>query len=380
MNDVLGPTRLAALRTGMAGRVAAAAGLGERWQRAFAAVPREAFIPRQSWRDQNGTGVPVDRASDPDTWAALLYDEYRSIVTQLDDGAESGAGRYSSSSSMPIVMARMLAELAANPRRTVLEVGTGTGYNAALLAEYFGAQNVTTIEVDQHVAERAEKALVQAGYPITVLNGDGVDGLNADVFDALLCTCAIAHLPGGWLQAVPDGTIIAPFYPGWYQCAALVLHTRDGRAVGRFKANFSFMQARAHRWEGPRPRTTEARERETTLAPWAVSSQNEPAAFACSLLLPGVDYTIDARDGAKQLTAWDNAADQSWAAVEWERVGTGWNVCESGPRALWAEIEVAHATWAGLGEPSPDRYTVHVEDGRGRITLHGRPVTSLPIT
>jgi protein-L-isoaspartate O-methyltransferase len=121
-------------------------------------VPREAFIPRLVWRDEDGVGVPVDRDADPEAWAALLYDEYASIVTQLDDGAASGAGRFTSSSSMPIVMARMLAVLPAEPRGRVLEVSTGTGYNDAVLAEYYGAPAVTSIGVDPSLAERADKA------------------------------------------------------------------------------------------------------------------------------------------------------------------------------------------------------------------------------
>jgi protein-L-isoaspartate O-methyltransferase len=345
----------------------------------LAAVPREAFIPRLAWRDENGVGVPVDRDAEPEAWAALLYDEYASIVTQLDDGAEGGEGRFTSSSSMPIVMARMLAELPAAADGRVLEVGTGTGYNAAVLAEHYGARAVASVEVDPSLAERAGKALARAGYPVSVLCGDGVDQPPAGRFDALIATCAVAYLPRGWLEAVPDGTIIAPFYPGWFQAAALVLHTRGGDATGRFKRDFSYMQARAHRWEAQRPQDTGGgRRRGSPLAPWTVSARAEAAAFALSLFLPGVDFYIDARSGVKALTAWDNAEDQSWAVVGWERSGAGWAVRESGPRALWAEAEAAHATWARLGEPSADRYTVRVQDGRARVSLHGRDVAELP--
>lgn len=139
---------LAADRAGMVRRVAASAGLGDAWRAAFAAVPREAFIPALAWRDENGLAVPVERGTDSKAWTRLLYDEYCSIVTQLDDGAGTGEGRYTSSSSMPGVMARMIAELPDRQGTRVLEVGSGTGYNAAVLAARYGAENVTTVEVD----------------------------------------------------------------------------------------------------------------------------------------------------------------------------------------------------------------------------------------
>jgi protein-L-isoaspartate O-methyltransferase len=361
---------LAAARAAMAGRLGAAAGLDPQWREAFAAVPRDAFIPPLVWRDENGTGVPVDRASDPAAWNAMLYDEYASIVTQLDDGTDAGEGRFTSSSTMPVVMARMLAQMPVDQGSSVIEVGTGTGYNAAVLSHRYSLGRVSTIEVDPALATEAEKALERAGFGATsVLCGDGVDHLPADLHaDALMATCSIAHLPDRWLRAVPNGIIIAPFYAGWLPAAVLVLHTRGGEGRGRFLRNFRFMHARAHRWEGPRPETAEAeRERVTRLAPWLVTSANEAAAFCVSLKLPGVDYRIDERENRKTLTAWDNAAAQSWAEVAWERHGAGWSVREAGARSLWTDIEAAFEHWARLGEPSIDRYILEADTGDKRL-------------
>jgi protein-L-isoaspartate O-methyltransferase len=354
----------------MAGRLGAAAGLDPQWREAFAAAPREAFIPPLVWRDENGTGIPVDRASDPAAWTAMLYDEYSSIVTQLDDGTDAGEGRFTSSSTMPIVMARMLAHLPGKPEASVIEVGAGTGYNAAVLSHRYRLGRVTTIEVDPALATEAEKALEQAGFGATrVLCGDGVDHLPADLnADALIATCSIAHLPDRWLRAVPNGTIIAPFYAGWLPAAVLVLHTRNGGARGRFLRNFRFMHARAHRWEGPRPQSAAAdHEWVSQLAPWLVTSANEAAAFAVSLKLPGVDYRIDEHENRKTLTAWDNAPEQSWAEVAWERQDAGWSIREAGPRSLWTEAEAGFEHWARLGEPSIDRYIVEADTPERRM-------------
>jgi protein-L-isoaspartate O-methyltransferase len=64
------------------------------------------------------------------------------------------------------------------PGMRVLEIGTGTGYTAALLAHQLGAHNVTTIEIDPDLAARARAALATAGYgEVTVICGDGGAGL-----------------------------------------------------------------------------------------------------------------------------------------------------------------------------------------------------------
>ena len=385
MNQFLDPARLAALRVGMARRVTAVAALSKRWQAAFASVPREAFIPAVVWRDEAGSALEVDRGTDPETWTRMLYNEYCSIVTQLDGGTGTGEGRYTSSSSMPTVMARMIAELPDRQGARVLEVGSGTGYNAAVLAARYGAENVATVEVDAALAERADKALVAAGFPAVVACGDGVDSLPQVLpgarFDALICTCSIAHLPAGWLAAVPDGVIVAPWCSGWLPVGVLTLHVREGDVTGRFKRDFHFMRARAHRWEAERPvDVTGGRERHGPLSPHRVTYDNEAAAFYVSLCLPGVDYIIDDRDGLKTLTAWDNADPQSWSVVDWVRTSNEWRVRESGPRSLWAEVEQAYGEWARLGEPGVDRYTVRIGDGGVHVTLDGQAVAELPVT
>jgi protein-L-isoaspartate O-methyltransferase len=83
------------------------------------------------------------------------------VITQVNDGhpaAEGGGVRISSSASMPTVVAQMLAHGALQAGQRVLEIGTGTGYNAALLAHRLGAQRVVTIEIDPELAHSAQHA------------------------------------------------------------------------------------------------------------------------------------------------------------------------------------------------------------------------------
>lgn len=90
------------------------------------------------------------------------------MVTQVDDGAASAAVvtdvDYTSSTSMPSVVAEMLAALRVEPGMSVLEIGTGTGWNAALLAHRLGGANLTSVEIDPDIAGQARTALADAGY------------------------------------------------------------------------------------------------------------------------------------------------------------------------------------------------------------------------
>ncbi len=372
-------------RAAMAARATAYAGLDPAWHRAMAEVPREHFIPDRVWRNDGGKGTLVDRRQEPEAWEAMLHDEFRSIVTQLDDGAEHGPGHFTSSASMPVVVARMLAEIPKVNGLRVLEIGAGTGYNAALLAHRFGARNVVSVEIDPGLADRARAALARAGFPsVEVITGDGVDRLGELIpghgFDVLICTCEIAYLPAAWLDAVPSGVIIAPFSPGWLSVGCLVLHTGE-RNSGRIKAGFSFMNARGHRWAAPRPPAENAEwTRHSELEPYRVTSSCEAAAFAVSMQLPGVDYWIqDDPDGIRRLTLWDNRQPQSWAAVQVERgQADGWAARGAGPRELWSEVEAAYRRWAHWGEPGPDRYTVTASRNAVTFSLGRNTLIDVP--
>ncbi|MGH3802285.1 MAG: hypothetical protein ACRDTD_19550, partial [Pseudonocardiaceae bacterium] len=110
------------------------------WWSALATVPRHRYIPDTVWIDNHGNGptlLPVHRDDDPDRWLELAYDD-DAVITQIDDGRPAGPGlggaMPTSSASSPIMVAVMLAALDAAAGHRVLEIGTGTGYNAALLA------------------------------------------------------------------------------------------------------------------------------------------------------------------------------------------------------------------------------------------------------
>jgi len=113
--------------------------------------------------------------------------------------------------SQPFIVASMTEQLHLSKHARVLEVGTGSGYQAAVLAEI--AAEVYTIEIVTPLAERAAATLASLGYErVHVRNGDGYRGWpEAAPFDAIVVTAAPRHVPQPLLdQLAPGGRLVIP--------------------------------------------------------------------------------------------------------------------------------------------------------------------------
>ena len=113
--------------------------------------------------------------------------------------------------SQPLVVAAMTEALNVGPRMKVLEIGTGSGYQAAVLAELAGA--VYSIEIVAPLARRAAATLAELGYrAVHVRAGDGYRGWpEAAPFDAILVTAAAPRVPPALLeQLAPGGRLVIP--------------------------------------------------------------------------------------------------------------------------------------------------------------------------
>jgi protein-L-isoaspartate(D-aspartate) O-methyltransferase len=181
---------------------------GDAVRQAFAAVPRELFVPALA----AVRGLP-----------AIYADEH--LITRERDGQPT------SSSSQPSIMALMLDALDVRPGHRVLEVGLGTGYNAALLSHVVGPSGqVTSIDVDPGVVAEAASALRAGGYPVTALVGDGRLGhLEGAPYDRIIVTASAMAVPRAWWeQLAPDGLLVVPIRVAAVQLIAVLDRTSTG--------------------------------------------------------------------------------------------------------------------------------------------------------
>ncbi|MEV0220275.1 methyltransferase domain-containing protein [Streptomyces sp. NPDC050704] len=198
------------------------------WREAFESVPRHLFVPYYYVGVQGG----YERrwGEDPslrrrEKWLRGAYAD-APLATRLRDG------ELLSSSSQPSLMAKMLAELEVRDGHAVLEIGAGTGYNAALLSHRLGDELVTTVDLDPEITESARRHLAAAGHHPAVVTGDGARGCpERGPFDRIIATCTMSSIPRPWLaQCRPGARILAPFATG-----LIALRVRDsGYAEGRF--------------------------------------------------------------------------------------------------------------------------------------------------
>lgn len=137
---------------------------------------------------------------------------------------------YGQTISQPFVVAFMTARLEPQPTDRVLEIGTGSGYQAAVLAGL--VKEVYTIEIVEELAKRAETDLKRLGYAnVHVRAGDGYQGWpEAAPFDAIIVTCAPEAVPKPLIAQLKDGgRMIIPIGPRWDQ--QLVLLRKQGERL-----------------------------------------------------------------------------------------------------------------------------------------------------
>jgi methyltransferase of ATP-grasp peptide maturase system len=343
------------------------------WREAFATVPRHLFTPRFFLHADDGGFQAVD-SGDPE-WLAAVYSD-RTLVTQLDadDSAwhrtrETGptSGRPSSSSTQPRLMAWMLHALDPRPGMRVLEVGTGTGYNAALLTHLLGPDRVVSLDVDDAVTQRARRALTAAGYRLRTEVADGTHGFPpAAPYDRVIATCSFPHVPAAWVQQTkPGGKILTHLYTE-FDAGGLILLTvnSDGSASGRFLPEYgAFMPLRGY----PAPdtlallqhavRADDVGERTpTTLSATELTGNDFPLFTA--LRTSGVAMHWFQPHGAPGMLIWLLARDGSWAYQT--LADDGLIAVQAGPRRLWNELEHHHHAWKTTGKPTRDQLGITI--------------------
>ncbi len=374
-----------------------------RWRRALQEVPRHLFVPDVVLADPNDQ-LPdeylVDRAADPERWWAAVYSD-TVLVTQVDDGRGDisvGQGSASSSNSAPGSVFSMLEQLWVHDHHRVLEIGTGTGWTAALLSRRLGAANVTTVEIDPGLAEQAEKNLQAAGYQPHLIVGDGASGHPPGApYDRVHVTCSVERIPWEWVSQVrPGGVIVTPYTTGYsFGHLARLVVTGRGSAVGRFPQSAGFMMMRSQRHLRGEATSfvhheDQAETSSTCLDPRTVAWESYGADLAIGERVPGCQSRLTEPGAAGVRTFYlfeTRTREGSWARVDFHPGQPRFPVAQYGPRRLWDEVADAYAWWVEAGRPDRDRFGMSVtaegqwawlEDPRNRVSNKIAGITSPP--
>ncbi len=350
----------------------------EPWRASLLTVPRHRFLPATVWVDNDTDPppglMPLQREQDPDRWLELAY-ATGYVITQVDDGHPTGPGAGgsmpSSSASGPIIVAVMLAALDAHEGHRVLEIGTGTGYNAALLAHRLGAEQVTSVEVDPDIATHAKAALSDTGFgAVTVITGDGTHGYPTGApFDRVIATATVNHVPYAWVaQTRPGGRILLPWADTYTGGLLALTVDGDGTATGSIVAESNFMWLREQRDTRGAIKPTSVGSRDpdrtdagttTTCHPHNVTGPHG-ARVAIGQRVPGCQwryYPWEPTDPIGVLWLVDPWG--SWAKLTHTTPNADQDdfpVLQSGPRRLWDEVEAAYRWWVDAGSPDADRW------------------------
>ena len=180
-----------------------------RVEAALRAVPRHVFLP----------GIPLRQAYANDV-----------TTTKYDAG-----GMPISAASQPSIVGAMLEQLDIEPGDRVLEIGAGTGYNAALLAYLAGEHGtVVTIDVDQDIVDGARAALAATECPkVTVVRGDGALGYAPRApYDRIIATVGARDVPLAWQDELAQGgRIVVPLRLHGSVTRSIAFERADGRGL-----------------------------------------------------------------------------------------------------------------------------------------------------
>jgi len=272
-------------------------------EQAFATVPRHRCLQRFRYRADEYTVEP--NTTPAEEVLDLIYAN-NSLVTHTGSDGDPP-----SSSSSPSLMAKMLEAFDVQPRHRVLEIGAGTGYNAALIAHITGAE-VTTVESGAAAAAGAAAAVraLDLADQVHVIQGDGYDDLPAD---------QLHPVDGTGISLTAD-----EYHNLWFY-----LGTEDERITRAYLADSDF----------------------------------DPTRGPCALVDPAHDGAWIHRDGGLTLAGADHLRDELMTLIDrWERLHR--------PAATAWTVDFCYADTGAAGLLLTHSWHLDPGDGRGTSRLH----------
>nr|WP_222108411.1 methyltransferase domain-containing protein [Streptomyces cupreus] len=331
-----------------------------RWRGPVSYTPRHLFVPQ--WWEREGEQWTLREPLTDTDWYAAVYDD-RSLITRVGalhaDRAKSGdhpTGRPTSSATLPSLVVRMLDHARIDDGDELLDVGTGSGYGAALAAQGLGDASVTSVDVDPYLVEAARERLDLAGLHPTLEVVDATGPLPArrGKFDRIVATVAVRSVPESWLAALCVGGRLVTTIAG---TSLLVTAEKraDGSAVGRVEWDRAgFMHAR--RGDDYPPGATSLLATAHDLDGEDVMTSPYPVVDVANawdldsmlgITTPGIEHSY--RENGERRTAEMAHADGSWARAVTADDGRT-VVHQGGPRRLWEILDSLRAYWLQHGE------------------------------
>lgn len=333
------------------------------WHAAIAQTPRHVLVPTV-YEPQQSHGSIANTRLNTAEHLELVYSTSTLVTAVVPN--KYGSPVPVSSSTKPDLMVRMLETLDIGDGQRILEIGTGTGYNAALLTHRLGDDNVFSVDIDPELVNTARRRLARIGRHPYLAVRDGAAGWPQHApYHRIICTCAVRRIPAAWYdQLTPGGQLLVDFKP---QGGNLVLlEKKADRLEGRFTAQYAaFMVMRQHDNHDDRPSPQWQPElpldrQRTTIMPAEPSGVVRFLRSVMSSTRLRHGYTFD--EQTRQPTAVRlAAADGSCCEVELTPDSFGTRIVrEGGPTPLWPEIERAYQQWHDWGEPGWDRVGITV--------------------
>ncbi|WP_410659568.1 methyltransferase domain-containing protein [Amycolatopsis sp. lyj-112] len=333
------------------------------WRAALETIPRHVFVPR--FYTQQPDGHWSETGHDSPDWLDQVY-RNQPLITALATTARGNQVTVSSSTK-PGLMIRMLEALDIQDSHRVLEIGTGTGYNAGLLAHRLGGDQVCSVDIGADLVAAARTRLHSLGlYPALDIAHGGAGLPGHAPFDRIIATCSVPAIPWAWAEQTREGGLILADLKRSVHAGNLVLLARHAdRLQGRFLPRWAgFMAIRDTDGAPPDLRidlTPEDGDRSTTalplhpwesLIPWMLTHARLPSPLTFG-------YRGAAGAGGHQWAVF-TATDGSWCAVAKDSRDGRREVRQQGASRIWDEFENAHKQWLDLGQPQWDRFGLTV--------------------
>lgn len=205
---------------------------------AFERVPRHVFIERY-FPPPFRTAVVADQANPSEQVLAIAY-SLDSVLTHVQDDLPI------SSASSPQLVATMLESAQLDRGMRVLEIGTGTGYDAALIAHLVGPSGrVVSVDLSAEVTEAARRGLTRGGgIPVEVVIGDGADGYAGGApYDRIIVTVGCRTIARSWLRQLrEDGLLLVPLEHAGHH-PVMALRRRGLELEGAISTVATFVEA-----------------------------------------------------------------------------------------------------------------------------------------